>query len=49
MAATENLTEILSKPLVTDDAVVFGLLMLALGFIFYTSSKKEGLHLISVI
>lgn len=26
----------------TNDAIVFGLLMLALGFVFYTSSKKEG-------
>ena len=29
-------------PVFTNDAVVFGLLMLALGFVFYTSSKKEG-------
>jgi len=29
-------------PTITDDAVVFGILMLILGFIFYTSSKKEG-------
>jgi len=26
----------------TNDAIVFGLLMIALGFVFYTSSKKEG-------
>lgn len=26
----------------TNDAIVFGLLMLALGFVFYTSSKTEG-------
>lgn len=26
----------------TNDAIVFGLLMLALGFVFYTSSIKEG-------
>ncbi len=26
----------------TNDAIVFGLLMLALGFVFYTSSQKEG-------
>ncbi|WP_461532971.1 DUF819 family protein [Sinomicrobium sp.] len=26
----------------TDDTIVFGLLMLSLGFIFYTSSKKSG-------
>ncbi|MGJ1431405.1 DUF819 domain-containing protein [Sphingobacterium spiritivorum] len=30
------------QPLITNDAVVFGLLMGILGFIFYTSSKKEG-------
>ncbi|MFD1095305.1 DUF819 family protein [Salegentibacter chungangensis] len=29
-------------PLFTNDAIVFGLLMIALGFVFYTSSKKEG-------
>ncbi|MBZ9631949.1 DUF819 family protein [Salegentibacter sp. LM13S] len=29
-------------PVFTNDAVVFGLLMLALGFVFYTSSKEEG-------
>ncbi|MGA8853269.1 MAG: DUF819 family protein [Christiangramia sp.] len=26
----------------TNDAIVFGILMLSLGFVFYTSSKKEG-------
>ncbi len=31
-----------NQPLITSDTIVFGLLMLALGFIFYTSSKKEG-------
>lgn len=31
-----------TKTLFTNDAIVFGLLMLALGFVFYTSSKKEG-------
>ncbi|GEM_PF-37854 len=30
-------------PLLANDTIVFGLLMLALGFIFYTSSKKQGL------
>lgn len=30
------------SPLITNDAVVFGLLMGILGFIFYTSSKKDG-------
>ncbi len=29
-------------PVFTDDTIVFGLLMLALGFIFYTSSLKKG-------
>lgn len=29
-------------PLLTNDAVVLGLLALILGFVFYTSSKKEG-------
>ena len=29
-------------PIFTNDTIVFGLLMLSLGFIFYTSSKKEG-------
>lgn len=31
-----------TTPLFTNDTVVFGLLMLALGFIFYTSSKTSG-------
>ncbi|NHF61360.1 DUF819 family protein [Flavobacteriaceae bacterium TP-CH-4] len=34
----ENLT----APLITDDTVVFGLLALCLGFVFYTSSIKKG-------
>ncbi|SKB61205.1 Uncharacterized membrane protein [Salegentibacter holothuriorum] len=29
-------------PVFTNDAIVFGLLMLALGFVFVTSSRKEG-------
>jgi uncharacterized membrane protein len=29
-------------PLFTDDTIVFGLLMLALGFIFYTESRTSG-------
>jgi uncharacterized membrane protein len=29
-------------PLFTDDTIVFGLLMLALGFIFYTESRPSG-------
>jgi len=31
-----------TTPLITDDTVVFGILMLSLGLIFYTSSKKSG-------
>lgn len=31
-----------TTPLITNDKVVFGLLMLCLGFVFYTSSKKDG-------
>ncbi|GGH39714.1 membrane protein [Mangrovimonas yunxiaonensis] len=31
-----------NQPLFTNDAIVFGLLMLALGFVFYTESKKTG-------
>jgi len=31
-----------NQPLFTNDAVVFGLLMLALGLVFYTESKKTG-------
>ena len=34
--------KILPAPLITDDTVVFGLLALSLGFIFYTSSIKTG-------
>ena len=36
---TENL---LPEPLITDDTVVFGLLALCLGFVFYTSTIKSG-------
>lgn len=31
-----------TAPFFTQDTIVFGLLMIVLGFIFYTSSKKEG-------
>lgn len=31
-----------NQPVFTNDTIVFGLLMLALGFIFYTSSIKKG-------
>lgn len=29
-------------PMFTNDAIVLGILMIALGFVFYTSSQKEG-------
>ena len=32
----------MSQPLITDDTIVFGLLALCLGFVFYTSSLKTG-------
>ena len=31
-----------TTPLITNDTIVFGILMLALGFIFYTSSRDTG-------
>ncbi len=31
-----------TSPIFTTDTIAFGLLMLALGFVFYTSSKKQG-------
>ena len=31
-----------NAPLISNDAVVFGILMLSLGFVFYTSSIKSG-------
>ena len=31
-----------NTPLFTNDAIVLGILMIALGFVFYTSSQKEG-------
>jgi len=31
-----------NAPYFTDDTIVFGLLMLLLGFVFYTSAKEEG-------
>lgn len=33
---------LMENALFTNDAIVFGLLMIALGFVFYTSSQKEG-------
>lgn len=40
----ETATEILkdTTPLFTNDTIVFGVLMVALGFIFYTSNKTTG-------
>ncbi|TDY14278.1 DUF819 domain-containing protein [Meridianimaribacter flavus] len=37
---TTQLTEV--KPLFTQDTIVFGLLMLALGFVFYTSTSENS-------
>jgi uncharacterized membrane protein len=31
-----------NQPLFTDDTIIFGILMLALGFVFYTESLKGG-------
>ena len=31
-----------TTPFFTNDTIVFGILMISLGLIFYTSSKKEG-------
>ncbi|WP_340156989.1 DUF819 family protein [uncultured Maribacter sp.] len=33
---------LIAQPIITNDTVVFGLLALCLGFIFYTSNKKTG-------
>ena len=40
----ENTAELIrdTTPLFTNDTIVFGILMVALGFVFYTSSKKSG-------
>lgn len=40
----DNTSEILrdTTPLFTNDTIVFGILMIALGFIFYTSHKSTG-------
>ncbi|MFT5103912.1 MAG: putative membrane protein [Candidatus Latescibacterota bacterium] len=40
----EAITEVIkdTTPLFTSDTIVFGLLMIALGLIFYTSSRKTG-------
>jgi len=31
-----------NAPFFTNDAIVFGILMISLGFVFYTSARKEG-------
>ena len=31
-----------TTPIITDDTIIFGLLMLALGFVFLTESIKTG-------
>jgi uncharacterized membrane protein len=38
---TASVSEILNKPFITDDAIVFGLLMCCLGIVFYTSQLKS--------
>lgn len=40
----ETTTEFIkdTTPLFTDDTIVFGILMVALGFIFYTAAKEKG-------
>ncbi len=32
----------MKTPLLTNDAIVFGILMVSLGFVFYTESRKKG-------
>ena len=32
----------MSQPFFTNDAIVFGVLMISLGFVFYTESKTSG-------
>ena len=40
----DTATEIIkdTTPFFTNDTIVFGILMIALGFIFYTSSREDG-------
>lgn len=35
-------TAVITEPLITKDSVIFGLLMLALGFVFFSESKEFG-------
>ncbi len=37
-----TLTEITGAPFITEDTIIFGLVALCLGLVFYTSSKKTG-------
>jgi len=39
---TVETTELLKEPFITNDTVIFGLLMVCLGLIFHTSNKKTG-------
>ncbi|WP_233890676.1 DUF819 family protein, partial [Tenacibaculum piscium] len=32
----------MTAPTITNDAIVFGILMISLGFVFYTESKTTG-------
>ena len=32
----------MTAPIFTNDAIVFGILMISLGFVFYTESKTTG-------
>ena len=32
----------MSEPIITNDAIVFGILMISLGFVFYTENIKKG-------
>ena len=37
-----NEIKVMDTPLFTNDAIVFGILMISLGFVFYTESRKTG-------
>ena len=38
-----------NTPLVTNDAVVLGMLMVILGFVFYTASRPTGLGVLRFV
>ncbi len=44
LALQETVTQVIkdTTPLITNDKIVFGLLMICLGFVFFTSSRKTG-------